>query len=56
MAESGCFACYYWDERDAIKEILEETQAEADRFTDDQVFATYCHLAGKAYERIASGK
>ena len=50
LAQGGAFACYYWDERDAIKEILEETEQEAARFSDDEVFKTYCHLAGRVYE------
>lgn len=50
LAEGGAFACYYWDEREALKEILEETEQEADRFSDDEVFKTYCHVAGRVYE------
>ena len=52
LAEGGAFACYYWDERAAIQEILEETEAEAARFSDDEVFKTYCHLAGRVYEKL----
>lgn len=50
LAGGGSFACYYWDERDAIREILEESEQEAARFSDDEVFKTYCHLAGRVYE------
>ena len=53
LAEGGAFACYYWDQRDAIKDILEETQEEVERFSNDKVFEIYCHLAGKVYERLA---
>lgn len=56
LAEGGAFACYYWDQRDAIKEILQETQAESEKYTDDQVFKTYCHLAGRVYEKLAKEK
>ena len=56
LAKGGSFACYYWDEREAIKEILEETDEEANRFSDDKVFDTYCHLAGRVYDKLASGK
>ena len=56
LARGGSFACYYWDERDAIREILEETEQEANKYSDDKVFDTYCHLAGRVYEKLASGK
>ena len=56
LAEGGAFACYYWDQRAAIAEILEETPAEAEKYTDDQVFRTYCHLAGRVYEKLAKEK
>ena len=56
LAEGGAIACYYWDQRDAIAEILEETPAEAEKYTDDQVFKTYCHLAGRVFEKLASEK
>ena len=52
MAKGGCFACYYWNQRDALKEILEETEEEANRYSDDKVFETYCHLAGRVYEKV----
>lgn len=56
LAEGGAFACYYWDQRDAIREILEETEAEAEKYTDDQVFKIYCHLAGRVYEALKKQK
>jgi len=55
LARGGSFACYYWDEREAIREILEESEEEANRFSNDEVFKTYCHIAGRVYEKLAAG-
>ena len=56
LAEGGAFACYYWNQRDAIKEILQETKEESEKYTDDKVFKIYCHLAGRVYEKLAKEK
>ena len=52
LAKGGSFACYYWNQRDAIREILEETVEEANKYSDDKVFNVYCHLAGRVYENL----
>lgn len=56
MAEGGVFACYYSQQREALREMLEETQEEAEKYTDDQVFKAYCHMAGKVYEKIKNAQ
>ena len=53
MAEGGSFLVYYTDQRDFIKKTLEQTEEEANKYTDQKVFETYKHMVGKAVERLA---
>lgn len=53
LAEGGAFLCYCDEQREFLREALEETHEEADRFSDDKVFELYCHLIGRACEKLA---
>ena len=54
LAEGGCFLCYNDQMAEFLKTALEENDNEASKFSPDQVFTQYCHLCGRAYEKIFS--
>ena len=35
-----------------MKDLLQETDEEAQRFTDDQVFRKYCHLIARTMAQL----
>lgn len=48
MAEGGTFLVYYAEQRDFLGELLECNEFEwNDKYSNDQVFKTYCHLIGR---------
>lgn len=48
MAEGGTFLVYYREQRDFLGDLLEETEFQREhKYSDDQVFKTYCHLIGR---------
>lgn len=50
--EGGSALIYYQEQRDFLREILEETEEEANRFTDEQVFKKYCHLVARTMSKL----
>ena len=54
MAEDGCFDCYYSDIRNTLKDILQETDEEADRYSNGEIAKLYNHKMGQACERLVS--
>lgn len=50
--EGGSFLVYYGDAREFLKVILEETEEEAQRFTDDKVWRLYCHLIARTMANL----
>lgn len=52
--EGGSFLVYYTECREYLKELLQESDAEADRFTDDQVWRKYCHLMARTMSQLYS--
>lgn len=56
LAESGCFLCYTNDQRSFLKSALGETDEEANRYKDYDVFALYCHLIGVGCQEIIEGR
>lgn len=51
LVAGGFFDIYYDDMRASLKEILEETDEEANRYDDDRVYKIYCHLIAKTIEK-----
>ena len=47
MVDSGCFLCYYDSAREFLKEALQETDAEANKYSDDKVWELYRCLVGR---------
>lgn len=48
MAEGGTFLVYYREQRDFLGDLLQETEHEREhKYSDDQVFKTYCHLIAR---------
>lgn len=52
--EGGSALIYYTEQRDFLKEILEETESEALQFSDTQVFKKYCHLVARTMAKLYS--
>jgi len=50
--EGGSLLVYYYDQRKFLAELLEETEAEADRYDDDKVFKLYCHLCARTISQL----
>lgn len=58
--EGGSALVYYDDQRAYLKELLQEDDTEAQRFSDDKVFRLYCHLTARTmanlYTEFKEGK
>ena len=52
LAEGGCFLVYFDQVRTFLRDLLEETEAEAGRYSDNDCWRLYCHLIGRACEKI----
>lgn len=53
MAEGGSFLIYYREQRDFLGDLLEETEFEREhKYSDDQVFKTYCHLVARTIAEL----
>ncbi len=50
--EGGSFLVYYGDCRDYLKALLDETEEEATRFSDDKVWHLYCHLMARTMANL----
>lgn len=50
--EGGSALIYYDEQRDYLKELLQETESEAQRFSDTQVFKKYCHLVARTMANL----
>lgn len=51
MVSGGYFDIYYDDARQSLKNILEETDEEANQYDNEQVWKLYCHLIAKTIEK-----
>lgn len=47
MVDSGCFLCYYDSAREFLKEALQETDEEANKYSDEKVWQLYRRLIGR---------
>lgn len=50
--EGGSALIYYDEQREYLKDLLQETDEEAGRFSDDQVFKKYCHLIARTMAQL----
>lgn len=50
--EGGSALIYYDEQRQYLKDLLQETDEEANRFSDDQVFRKYCHLIARTMANL----
>lgn len=50
--EGGSYLCYYHDVRDFLRELLDETEEEADRYSDDKAWKLYCHLIARTMANL----
>ena len=55
MAKDGCFLVYYGQAREFLQELFKQTKEQADKYTDEKVWNTYCNMCGMALERVAKG-
>ena len=50
--EGGSLIISYYDQREFLKNLLQETEEEANRFDDDKVFKLYCHLCARTIANL----
>ena len=50
--EGGSFIVYYGDCREFLKLILEQSDEEAQRYSDDKVWRQYCHLIARTMANL----
>lgn len=50
--EGGSALVYYDEQREYLKTLLQETDEEAQRFSDTQVFKKYCHLVARTMAQL----
>lgn len=50
--EGGSLLVYYGDCRDFLQMILEQTDEEAARFSDEKVWRLYCHLIARTMANL----
>ena len=48
LVDGGFFSCYYYDCRKDLQNILEETDEEAEKYSDSQVWNQYRHTMASA--------
>ena len=55
--DGGSLEVYYDDQRKFLQMILEQTDEEASKYSDDKVFKLYCHLIARTMANLyAEGK
>lgn len=50
--EGGSFLVYYGDAREFLKLILEQSDEESQRFSDEKVWRLYCHLIARTMAQL----
>lgn len=50
--EGGSALVYYDEQRKYLKNLLQETDEEAQRFSDDKVYRLYCHLIARTMANL----
>jgi hypothetical protein len=51
-AESGGILAYYYDCRKFLREVMEQTETEAARYSDEKVWRLYCHLVARTLAKL----
>lgn len=52
-AENGCYLISGYDAHALLKELYNQSEEEASKYTTEQAWAQYCHLMGRAIELLA---
>ena len=47
MAQGGTFLVYYGEQREFLENLLEQTEDESNKYSNDKVFKTYVHLVAR---------
>lgn len=47
MAQGGTFLVYYAEQREFLENLLQQTEAESNKYSNDKVFKTYVHLIAR---------
>lgn len=50
--EGGSMLVYYDDQREFLQMILEQTDEESSKYSDDKVFRLYCHLIARTIANL----
>lgn len=50
--KAGEFAISYYDQREHVRQWLDQTPEEADRYSNDDAARMYCHMTAQAFERL----
>ena len=56
LVESGCFLIYYSEVRAFLKEVLEQTEDKANKYSDAKSWELYKHKVAQACEKLYKGK
>ena len=56
MVASGFFHIYYYEQRDYLAKVLEQSKEYAESFSDGQVFDRYCGLVGRVINALMTSK
>ena len=51
VVQDGNFACYFWTARKFLMELYGETEEEAERYEDAEVWARYKHVIALAISK-----
>lgn len=52
MVQGGSFLIYYYDQREFLKNLLDQTEEQANKYSNAQVFAKYSHLVAKTIQDL----
>lgn len=50
--EGGSMLVYYDEQRKYLKNLLQETNEESNKYSDDKVFRLYCHLIARTMANL----
>lgn len=56
LVDGGSFLVYYSEVRAFLMEVLEQTEDEAGKYSDDKSWELYKHKVSQACERLYNGK
>ena len=50
--EGGSALVYYGEQREFLEELLEQTEVDSNRYSDDKVWRRYCHLIARTMANL----